>query len=1256
MERRAWARQAVELPAVYESPSIGPQSCRLRDYCPGGLLIDSETELVELLSPGKEISLSVSMLAAGFATPFRLHGIVRRINGHQIGIQFRHDLDPAAQQAFETAALHYRRALTQQPRATIPGAQRTAVVSSILDSFDAWWPQLVGQLRPKLDHALITAASSAKTNKEIDACFEAMNVLRKNSARLSQAFAEEFRRRVRKPEDIDMVHPTPQAGLALVDTNEFESWLLVSGVCARIEAQHAHALTPLRDGLSVVYGVPIGAENNPTGPRVITSLFMKVFGDAFTSEGVRNVAFEQFGNVIGASLDKFLEPVAAKLEQTGINQLVKAQADAPRRRALATRPRIKPQVLPGAPVQRLEAPVDTTGLPSARLAPQPACDLKTLSSLYRLREAAPRADGAGAAAPRHSLEDLLESLGGLPEREVADTRSLAQLIEDRFATASAVAPFSAPEQRFAIDLTDTIFGQIFDDRRVALELQQQLGKLRIPLLKTMLRDPGFMDDRKHPVRQLVNQFVRLGAQEGLGVRGLRKTLDEHLQRISQDYDRNPAVVTEVLTHLDELVEMQSQAFLRNLQRVQETRQGQDKLQRARWRVARELRAVTGARRVPAIFKRLIEENWRNLLVLMLLKHGDESAQWQSYAAVPGQLMTLLRSFKRSKKDTGSGDFVARLEALMEPLALGLAEGGEDPVESRRQAAQIRDLLLRQLDTATTEALLAPDHIDPELLDTGDSSPVGVGEVDRSEAARAIWLRKVRRMESGEGVILSPGTAVEERLILAWRAEDASSLVFVNERGLEAHRYRCEELMTELVEKRAIVVPGEVMPAVDRGVLAMIQKVYQELADEAARDERTGMYNRRKFESLLERALVQAREENEAQVLCYLCLDQFEMLKSSYGPDAGDRLLRVVAETLNSFAEGERVTPGFLGGNEFGVLLSGCGVDAAMPQLERYRDAIAHASFPWNGEVISVSGNWALVEINERGQSVNSLLKAAYDTCSVAKGAGRNRVYIYAEADAEISRRKSVLDWTSRIGRSLERNDFRLRVQKIAPLRSEDRHEHSEVLLSIVMNGESHPVPAEMIHAAETYGLMTRVDRWVVQESLRWMTENPHLLEQIGGLAVNLSGGSLTDPQFIDFVLEAIVSSGVDMSKLCFEVTETSMIRNLGQAVDFIAEVKRLGCSFALDDFGSGMSSYAYLKNLPVDYLKIDGAFIRDIASSPADYAMVKSINEIGHFLGKKTIAEFAENEEIIRILIEIGVDYAQGYAIEKPYYISELGV
>ncbi len=1255
LERRAWARQAVELPALYEAPSIEPQPCWLRDYCLGGMLIDSETDLAELLSLGSEIYLSVSMRVGGVVTPLRLHGIVRRINGQQIGIQFSQDLDPAAQQAFEAAALQYRHALTQRPRATIPGAQRIAVVSSILDSFDSWWPPLFVQLRPQLDHALTIAASSAKTNQEIDAYFDAMNVLRKNSARLSQTFVEEFRRQVRKPEEIEVVHRTPEAKLSLVDKSEFEDWLLRSSVCGRIEAQHAHALTPLRDGLSVVYGLPIGADNNPTGPRVLTSLFMKVFRNAFTSDAVRNVVFEQFGHAVSASLSQFLQPVAAKLEQTGINKLVKAQADAPRRRELATRPRTKPQGHGGAPVQRL-AQIDTRALTPAPVAPQPARDLKTLSSLYRLREATPHTDAGGTAAPQHSIEGLLEALGELLEREADDAGSLAQLVAGRFPAESAGAPLIPPEQRLAIDVTDAVFGEIFDDNRVAPELRQELGKLRMPLLKTMLRDPSFMDDRKHPARQLVNQFVRLSAQEGLGARGLRKTLVEYLQRINQEFDGNPAVVTEVLTHLNELVEMQSQVFLRNLQRVQEARQGQEKLQRARWRVARELMAVTGGRRVSVIFKRLIEESWRNLLVLMLLKHGDESIQWQAYALVPRQLMMLLRSFKRSKKDGSSADFAARLEALLEPLARGLAESGEDPDESRRRTAQIRHLLLGQLDATTSEALLALDHLDPELLDTGDVSPARPGAIDRSEAARASWLRKVRRMESGEGVILSPGTAAEERLTLAWRAEDASSLVFVNERGLEARRYRCEELMTELAAKDAIVVPGEVMSAVDRGVLAMIQKVYQEVADEAARDERTGMYNRRKFESLLERALSQTRQEDTTEVLCYLDLDQFAMLNASYGPEAGNRLLCVAAEALQGFAEGKQVTPGYLGGSEFGILLSGCGIDAAMPRIRRYREAIARASFPWNGDVISMSASWALVEINARSESVNSLLKAAYHACAVAKGVGRNRVQVYAEANAEISRRTAVLEWTSRIGRSLERNDFRLRVQKIAPLRPDDSHEHNEVLLSIVMNGQPHPVPAELIHAAESYGLITRIDRWVVQESLRWMAENPHILERIGGLAVNLSGASLTDPQFVDFVMEAIVNSGVDTSKLCFEVTETSMISNLDEASDLITEVKRLGCTFALDDFGSGMSSYAYLKNMPVDYLKIDGAFIRDISNSPADYAMVKSINEIGHFLGKKTIAEFVESEEIIQTLNEIGVDYAQGYAIERPYYISELGI
>ncbi|NNM52642.1 MAG: EAL domain-containing protein [Pseudomonadales bacterium] len=247
-------------------------------------------------------------------------------------------------------------------------------------------------------------------------------------------------------------------------------------------------------------------------------------------------------------------------------------------------------------------------------------------------------------------------------------------------------------------------------------------------------------------------------------------------------------------------------------------------------------------------------------------------------------------------------------------------------------------------------------------------------------------------------------------------------------------------------------------------------------------------------------------------------------------------------------------------------------------------------------------------------------------------------------------------WVSRLNQALDEGRLELRCQMIAPLSAEAELDglHYEILLSMQNDDGSLISPGEFMQAAERYNRMQAVDRWVIENVLRWMAVNPEKLAMLGGFSINLSGHSLNDEGLMEFIFQQFSQYDVQRSKLCFEVTETTAIANLADAADFIREMKRIGCKFALDDFGAGMSSYAYLKNLPVDFIKIDGSFIKNLDKDKADYAMVKSIHEMAKLLGKATIAEYVENQAILECLREIGVDFVQGYEIEKPRLLSGL--
>ncbi len=426
-----------------------------------------------------------------------------------------------------------------------------------------------------------------------------------------------------------------------------------------------------------------------------------------------------------------------------------------------------------------------------------------------------------------------------------------------------------------------------------------------------------------------------------------------------------------------------------------------------------------------------------------------------------------------------------------------------------------------------------------------------------------------------------------------------------------------------------------------------RELNRKLSYHASHDLLTGLVNRREFEHRLERALKSAKARETSYAVLYLDLDQFKIVNDSCGHQAGDALLSQLGQLLKSKIRW-RDTLSRLGGDEFGVLLESCTMDEAMRTAEALREAVNEFKFVWDDRVFRLGVSVGLVPLSADNEDVAALLSAADSACAQAKEAGRNRVYSYQENDLDLMRRRREMQWAARLNNALEENRFELFRQTIQPLQEENQGAHYELLLRMRDEAGSMVSPELFIAAAERYGITPNIDRWVISNAFRWLVSEADERERLALCSINLSGQSLGDEKFLPFVVDQFHTSGLDPTKICFEITETAAIASYSQANRFIHALKEIGCKFALDDFGTGLSSFGYLKHFPVDFLKIDGSFVKEILHDPIDREMVRSINEIGHLTGKKTIGEFAENEEIITMLRGIGVDYAQGYGVSEP--------
>ncbi len=413
--------------------------------------------------------------------------------------------------------------------------------------------------------------------------------------------------------------------------------------------------------------------------------------------------------------------------------------------------------------------------------------------------------------------------------------------------------------------------------------------------------------------------------------------------------------------------------------------------------------------------------------------------------------------------------------------------------------------------------------------------------------------------------------------------------------------------------------------------------------QADHDQLTGLLNRYAFDSRLQQLLASQQQA----ILCYIDMDQFKLVNDSCGHLAGDELLRHVANILaTDLAEQDVLAR--IGGDEFCLIYIGCSLLQATNKLQQLFGRISAFRFRWEQKIFTVAASIGVLELSGQHLNTVDVLKAADSACYFAKSAGRNRYHIVNAGAAELNHRQNELDLVSLIQQAIDQHQFELYYQLIVPLQAQGGGVHYEMLLRLKDNQGKAVSPAVFIPLAERFGLMQHIDRWVFNQVLDSLEAHPAHLDELEKVAINLSGLSLGDEQLLSHILQRFAGSRVPPAKICFEITETAAVTNMASAGRFIQALKQIGCRFALDDFGAGMSSFSYLKNMAVDFVKIDGSFVRNMALDATDYAMVKAIAEIAVSLGKTTIAEFVTDQQVSQLLTELGVAYGQGYALHQP--------
>lgn len=1031
--------------------------------------------------------------------------------------------------------------------------------------------------------------------------------------------------------------------LSLVDQLDFDDWLTLSALIRRLNNHFEEPLNQIAWELSRIFGLSRAAIGNPIRPAVLCESFRELVLQFGLENQPKEALYRVFEGVLCENLGALYQQLhifllaqepeghgAAKPQPAHIRHSVSHQ-DA--RLHAGTRQREdQPQGLE-SPSSIIQMSVGTVVgkllgiLNELAAATGPADQQQVLDTV-------PLFPGGRFAA--HDIASALARLGAELEIEPSLRRDPVQLNERlRQSLEQEDTKLSAAERQ-QLEIYSGFFETLFTQLTEASVILPYLEKVHLPLLSLCLQGQDFLEAAEHPARKILNQLALLEPalknQKMARNISAKNKLDLLIDRLQSDVASNPDVLVDIERELTEITQQVVKAFDLMIKRMIEAHEGEQKLEVAKRAIQNEIDQRLAGRSVPSILPMLLEAGWQQLLVIAELNRDRRPEEKEKLLAVIDDLLFWLYE-QESILKIQAGSIYATIAFIAERLRPVCP----DPVMRNRIVQALNASLLgvgeprvrKPLDIVSIQAL--PSEA-PSLSDE--------------------WTQMAEALQVGDWLTISVGTSVPEPMRLVWIGNVVGIYLFVNRDGSNRLDMDKQELARLLHSGDVRVMENLNEPLVDRAANSMLQKLHEQLLHSATHDPVTELITR---EELIKRLKLEISKPESAQhMLCHMEVLDFRLITNICGIEAGEQLLkRLARQTAEQLGEDDIFSR--LGSKSFAILFKDCLSDEGIEKARNLVKLLADSHFQWLDKSFAVSVSIGLVPFGDSHYDVQLLLQQADSASLSAERSSPGRVLLFSDTDEHLQRLYKLHGWIGHLDEVLAQERLFLRCQKITQLiPGPVSHEHYEILLGIRDEAGGMIPPDQFIPAVERCKRMPEIDRWIITHVVAWIARHRDYFAQIDGFSINLSGQSVNSEEFLGFLIQMLTTSEIPVEKLTFEITETVASENFAFTNRFIKAIKQFGCKFSLDDFGSGYSSYSYLKHLNVDYLKIDGAFVKDILNNQADVAIVKSMNEIAHSLGLQTIAEYVENEEIAKLLHQLGVDYGQGYGLHKPEPLAGL--
>ncbi|MBW9263353.1 MAG: DUF1631 family protein [Candidatus Thiodiazotropha sp. (ex. Lucinisca nassula)] len=1219
--RRRHPRLKIDIPVVIKYQSESFDSCRMLNFSRGGVYLScSDTRLNEALPHGyiseadrEEILLKVPQESQ--QVPARVvyfdHG--------GLGLSFTND---SGIKLYESLYSHNQ---VSGPDSEIRVTDRHHDPKQQQDLLN----QIKKLTNPYLERGLSEFFSAAQKElqkvifdtvdpQEQSGLFFALNSLEKDQRKLNQEFITQFEHGFN-----DLIegnaHEVAASSdnnpeLSLVETQEIETWILVNDVARRTESEVSRPLYHIETALSHLCHSNVHNELNPIAPISLLTIFKNILdGYQFDAKIIR-ILLIAFRSTLLNGLNRFYENL--------LKQINKAHID-------------------GLENQSQNAWTIIKSSDASSIQNTPIGHLSNLSNLHPDSDAQEPTQGMSD----NERKEVMSSLASLSRLQAA---TLQQQIENMIQEESTKPIQLSAEARAAIGAGEELVATLREDPLITDQIRELMGSLKFLIIEAVLQDTSLLENSDHPVRRLLDTieclkpYVNRGSQRSL----LRDRDTQQLSQITEAVESGKFNhVDEVSIELERLLSEQRNRFEANRKLSISRCLKDEKLRRAQLTTYQALSKTLLNQTISPIVDKLFRFGWVNLMVqTAVLEKADEKG-WQGYL----QIVELLH---RIFSDTpGKHQLTAKQQQAMMTM---IRKGFTDYPIYAEQAKSFEGELQRLLEIGA-EGDQFPD-LRIEVNEAYLHHYFQGMNINRSGKGRTTtddqWRHTVNKIDLDTWLVKEDEKGQLNVLSLAWKNPQTDRYLLVDGDGFKVLDESLDELAGRFANQQISVMESSTKPIVERTIETMLANSYTDFKQESEIDSLTGLYNRRAFEAELSKYLHQAG--TDSGTLLQIDLDRFQVVNDLCGFEGGDKLLQTVTDILLSYLP-EGGALGRIGDDEFSLLLTQENLEAGYQAAEMLRLTIDETVFEWQGRMIPTTASVGIVEIDGSDDKADKLMQAALAACNMAKQGGGNCARIYLKSDSVYQQRQQLVESLPAIKEALAKGRMELFVQPIVPLQSNQQaSHHHEILLRVRNENGELESPQAFIEAAETYDLMRDVDRWVVEAFFKQLEPYAQQLPEGQSFSINLSGKSLGDLDFKRMLIERIKATSLETKHFGFEITETALVGDISDTAAIINEIRELGCAFSLDDFGSGYASFSYLKDFPVDYVKIDGIFVREILNKPADYAMISSITEIAHFMEKRVIAEFVSDETTAMALKHMGVDFGQGYHFGKPQPLTEV--